>query len=114
MTQECLFCRIASGEQEADVVASGDRWVAFRDINPQAPTHVLIVPREHLESLDDLGADQDGLAGALLRAASRVADREGLEDGYRVVANTGAGAGQSVFHLHLHLLGGRPLRWPPG
>lgn len=114
MTQECLFCRIASGEQEADVVASGDRWVAFRDINPQAPTHVLIVPREHLASLDDLEADQDRLAGELLRAASRVADREGLEDGYRVVANTGAGAGQSVFHLHLHLLGGRPLRWPPG
>lgn len=114
MSQDCLFCRIAAGEQDADIVASGDEWLAFRDINPQAPTHVLIIPREHVESVDDLDRDHDTLAGELLRAASRVASQEGLEEGYRVVANTGAGAGQSVFHLHLHLLGGRSLGWPPG
>lgn len=114
MSQDCLFCRIVEGEQEADMVAEGDDWIAFRDINPQAPTHVLVVPREHVESLDDLNPDQAALAGELLRAASQVAAREAQDSGYRVVTNTGAGAGQSVFHLHLHVLGGRAFRWPPG
>lgn len=114
MTEECLFCRIASGDQEAEIVDEEDDWVAFRDINPQAPTHVLIIPREHVENLDDLGPDRARLGGELLRAASRVARQEGLEEGYRVVTNTGRRAGQSVFHLHLHVLGGRSLRWPPG
>lgn len=114
MSEGCLFCRIASGEQEADVVARDEEWVAFRDINPQAPSHVLIIPREHVASLDELEAEDARLGGELLRAASRVAEQEGLEAGYRVVANTGVRAGQSVFHLHFHVLGGRAMRWPPG
>jgi histidine triad (HIT) family protein len=115
MPDDCLFCRIEAGEAEADVVAEGDRWLAFRDVNPQAPTHVLVIPREHVTSVEDLADDQRDLAGELLLAARDVARREGLaEDGYRVVANTHREAGQSVFHLHLHVLGGRRMRWPPG
>lgn len=115
MAEECLFCRIESGEIESDVVAEGDRWLAFRDANPQAPTHVLVIPRRHVESLDDLSADGADLAGELLLAARDVARREGLvEEGWRLVANTGRGAGQSVFHLHFHVLGGRSMGWPPG
>ncbi len=115
MADDCLFCGIASGEVESDVVAEGERWVAFRDANPQAPTHVLVVPRRHVESLDDLADDRTDLAGELVLAARDVARAEGLdEDGWRLVANTGRGAGQSVFHLHLHVLGGRSLGWPPG
>lgn len=115
MAEDCLFCRIESGEIDADVVAEGDRWMAFRDANPQAPTHVLVIPRIHVESVDDLADDQLDLAGELVLAARDVAREEGLvEDGYRLVANTNRGAGQSVFHLHLHVLGGRSLGWPPG
>lgn len=114
MSDDCLFCRIVSGEQQADIVAEDDAWLAFRDINPQAPSHVLVIPREHVASLDDLGPERAELGGTLLLAARRVAEQEGLESGYRVVANTGARAGQSVFHLHLHVLGGRAMRWPPG
>lgn len=115
MAEGCLFCGIVEGEIESDVVAEGDRWVAFRDANPQAPTHVLVVPREHVTHLDDLGDDQRDLAGELVLAARDVARGEGLvEEGYRVVANTNRGAGQSVFHLHLHVLGGRGMGWPPG
>lgn len=115
MAEDCLFCRIASGEQDADVVDEDDRWLAFRDINPQAPTHVLVVPKRHVDHVDDLGADDRDLAGELLLAAGRVARQEGLaEEGYRVVANTGRRAGQSVFHLHFHVLGGRSMKWPPG
>lgn len=116
MAEDCLFCRIESGEIESDVVAEGERWIAFRDANPQAPTHVLVIPRRHVESLDDLEEEQAGLAGELLLAARDVAREEGLadDDGYRLVANTGRGAGQSVFHLHLHVLGGRSMGWPPG
>ena len=115
MADDCLFCDIASGEQDADLVAEGDRWVAFRDINPQAPTHVLVVPRRHVPSLEELDDDGRDLAGELLLAARDVARGEGLDDdGYRVVANTGRKAGQSVFHLHLHVLGGRAMTWPPG
>jgi histidine triad (HIT) family protein len=115
MAESCLFCRIASGAQEADVVAGGDTWVAFRDINPQAPTHVLLVPRRHLESVDELRDEHRDLAADLLLAARDVAREEGLgADGYRLVINTGRRSGQSVFHLHLHLLGGREMTWPPG
>jgi histidine triad (HIT) family protein len=112
---DCLFCGIASGGIEADIVERGDDWVAFRDINPQAPTHVLLVPREHVRTLNDLVADYDDLVGRMVRAAARIAAAEGIaEDGYRLVLNCNAGAGQSVFHVHLHLLGGRPMTWPPG
>lgn len=115
MPDDCLFCQIAAGETESDVVAEGDRWLAFRDVNPQAPSHVLIIPREHVASVDDLADGQQELAGELMLAARDVARREGLdEDGYRVVANTHERGGQSVFHLHLHVLGGRRMRWPPG
>jgi histidine triad (HIT) family protein len=112
---DCLFCRMVAGEIPADVVHETDRVFAFRDINPQAPTHVLVVPRRHVETLDDLEAGDEPLAGALIRAAAGIARSEGLvEDGYRVVTNCGAGAGQSVFHIHLHVLGGRRFAWPPG
>ena len=112
---DCLFCRIIAGEVPADIVHSDERCVAFRDTNPQAPVHVLIIPREHMDSLDDASQRDEATLGHLLRVAARVANEEGLsESGYRTVINTGAGAGQSVFHLHLHVIGGRPLTWPPG
>ena len=112
---DCLFCRIIAGEIPADVVHQDDVCLAFRDINPQAPTHVLVIPREHIESLDEATQREERTLGHLLRVAARVANQEGLsESGYRTVINTGAGAGQSVFHLHLHVLGGRQMNWPPG
>lgn len=112
---DCLFCRIIAGEIPADVVHQDDVAVAFRDINPQAPTHILVIPREHIESLDEATQREERILGHLLRVAARVANQEGLsESGYRTVINTGAGAGQSVFHLHLHVLGGRQMNWPPG
>lgn len=115
MADDCLFCGIAAGDVDADVVAEDDRWVAFRDVNPQAPTHVLVIPRQHVAHLDDLDDDRRELAAELLLAARDVARREGLvEDGYRLVANTNRGGGQSVFHLHFHVLGGRSMGWPPG
>ena len=113
--QNCLFCRLIAGEVPADVVYQDGRAVAFRDINPQAPVHVLVIPREHMESLDDAARRDEGLLGHLLRVAARVANEQGVSaGGYRTVVNTGADAGQSVFHLHVHVLGGRPLAWPPG
>ena len=115
MENNCLFCRIVAGEVAAEIIYSDERSVAFRDINPQAPTHVLVVPREHIESLDDATQKDEALLGHLLRVAARVANEMGhSESGYRAVINTGAGAGQSVFHLHVHMLGGRALEWPPG
>ena len=111
----CLFCRIVAGETPADVVYKDERCLAFRDTNPQSPVHVLVVPRDHLDSLDDAAQKDEAPLGHLLRVAARVANEQGLsESGYRTVINTGAGAGQSVFHLHLHVLGGRGLNWPPG
>ena len=114
--QNCIFCQVVAGEISADIVHRDERAVVFRDINPQAPVHLLVIPREHVESLDEAaGRGDDETLGHLLRVASRVAHQEGLsEKGYRTVINTGAGAGQSVFHLHIHVLGGRPLHWPPG
>lgn len=115
MASDCLFCKIVEKKVPATVVAETDQWVAFRDINPQAPTHILIVPRTHLTSLNTIGEEYAVLTGRLLLAAQELAAREGIaEPGYRVVINTNADAGQSVAHLHLHLLGGRVLRWPPG
>ena len=115
MTEDCLVCRIVAGEIPATLVHEDDEIVAFRDIAPRAPTHVLVVPRRHIESVGALEAADAGLAGRLLLAAAEIARQEGIaEHGYRVVANIGSWGGQTIFHLHLHLLGGRPLAWPPG
>ena len=112
---QCIFCRIAAGEIPAQIVYSDDNTVAFRDLNPQAPTHVLVIPRTHIASLNDAATHDAAVIGNLLHVAARVATQEGLaEDGYRTIINTGAGAGQTVFHLHLHIIGGRALAWPPG
>ena len=115
MSAGCLFCGIVAGEVPAELVAEGEEWVAFRDIDPRAPTHVLVVPRRHVETLDDLSEVEGPLVGTLILAAAGIAREEGIvEGGYRLVFNCGAGAGQSVYHIHLHLLGGRKLSWPPG
>ncbi|HEX8653474.1 MAG TPA: histidine triad nucleotide-binding protein [Pyrinomonadaceae bacterium] len=113
--QTCLFCRVVAGEVPADIIYQDERSIAFRDINPQAPVHVLIIPRDHMESLDEAAQRDEATLGHLLRVGARIANEQGLsESGYRTVVNTGAGAGQSVFHLHLHVLGGRSMSWPPG
>jgi histidine triad (HIT) family protein len=113
MADDCLFCRIARKEIQVPFVFENEHCVAFRDINPQAPVHILIIPREHVASLNQ--ATDDRMIGQLALAAAQIARSEGIaESGYRVVMNTNAGAGQTVFHLHLHLLGGRALSWPPG
>ncbi|HEX9692100.1 MAG TPA: histidine triad nucleotide-binding protein [Gemmatimonadales bacterium] len=110
---DCLFCKIAAGEIPATIVRQDEEFVAFRDIGPQAPTHVLVIPRRHLSSLNAL--DDEGLGGRLLLMTRRVAEDDGLADsGYRVVLNTNADGGQTVDHLHAHVLGGRAMRWPPG
>ncbi len=111
----CLFCKIARGEIKADVVHQDDQVVAFRDINPQAPVHVLIVPREHIPTISDLQEKQQGLVGRIFLTAGKLAEQFGIEqEGYRVVANCREAAGQTVFHIHFHLLGGRRFGWPPG
>jgi histidine triad (HIT) family protein len=113
--QDCLFCKITDGSIPADIVYENDDVVAFRDINPQAPTHILLIPRRHVSTINDLGPGDQEQVGELFLAARAVALNEGLaEDGYRVVMNCNRGAGQTVFHIHLHLLGGRPMTWPPG
>ncbi len=111
---ECLFCRIVAGEIPATLVHEGDDVLAFRDIDPKAPTHVLVIPRRHIASLDHVGDGDRDLLGRLLLVARDVARAEGLEGGWRVVANVGPDGGQSVDHLHVHVLGGRSLGWPPG
>ncbi len=112
---DCLFCKIVEGEIPADIVYENDTVVAFRDINPQAPTHILIIPREHISTINDLAPEHETVVGRMFSAAKEIAAAEGLTDkGYRVVMNCGEGAGQSVFHIHLHLLGGRGFDWPPG
>ena len=110
---DCLFCKIVAGDIPADVVLTTDGAVAFRDINPQAPTHVLVIPRDHHANAAATAAADPAGAAHLVEVAARVAAAEGLED-YRMVFNTGAGVGQTVFHTHLHVLGGRPMTWPPG
>ena len=111
----CVFCKIAQGQDKARIVYEDDEVVAFHDVNPQAPTHVLVIPRKHISSLDSAEPEDVMLLGRLLLAAHNVAATLGLSaPGYRVVINNGSGAGQSVFHLHLHVLGGRRMRWPPG
>ncbi len=117
---DCLFCRMVAGEIPADVVHQTDRVFAFRDINPQAPTHVLVIPKEHHATVGALAAADPGLLGDVVSAAQAIAVQEELvsddstEPGYRLVTNTGPQAGQSVHHVHFHVLGGRRLSWPPG
>ena len=112
---DCLFCRIASGEIPADLVLETPDVLAFRDINPQAPIHMLIIPREHIPSVSELEEDQARVMGQLFLAARDLARKEGIQEGgYRMVVNAGADAGQTVFHVHMHLLGGREMGWPPG
>ncbi len=110
----CLFCQIAAGERPATIVYRGDGIVAFRDIHPQAPTHILIIPTKHIVSMAEVTAADEELIGRMITTAKAIAQQENLGNGYRLVINTGAQAGQSVFHLHVHLLGGRAMRWPPG
>ena len=112
---DCLFCKILAGDIPADVVYESDTAVAFRDINPQAPTHVLIIPRQHIATINDISEDDQAIVGSLYSAARTIAAEEGFsEEGYRAVMNCNEAAGQTVFHIHLHLLGGRPFSWPPG
>ena len=111
---DCLFCKIRDKQIPAKIVAENEHALAFRDIGPQAPTHVLVIPKKHLSSLNEATHEDAALVGELLLLAQKIAKDEGLSGGYRTVFNTGPDAGQSVFHLHLHLLGGRPLAWPPG
>jgi len=112
---DCLFCKIAAGEIPAEKVKEADNWIAFRDISPQAPTHILIIPREHIATLNDLEPGNAPLLGELFVAAKQIAAEEGIaESGYRTVVNCNADAGQAVFHIHVHLLGGREMGWPPG
>jgi len=110
---DCLFCKMVAGAIKSDVVFENDQILAFRDINPRAPTHILVIPKTHIATLNDL--DDSRLAGELLLAVGKIAEQEGLsEDGYRTVVNCNKKGGQEVYHLHLHLLGGRQMVWPPG
>lgn len=112
---DCLFCKILSGEIQSNKVYEDDHVFAFRDINPEAPTHVLVIPKEHISTINDLDESHAELVGRMYLAAKKVAEMDGIaEEGYRTVMNCNAGAGQTVFHIHLHVLGGRDMRWPPG
>jgi histidine triad (HIT) family protein len=112
----CIFCKIAGGDIPADKVYEDDAVVAFRDLNPQAPTHILVIPRQHIATLNDIqAAAQQAVVGRMFFAAREIAEQEGLaEPGYRTVMNCNEAGGQTVFHIHLHLLGGRMMHWPPG
>lgn len=111
----CLFCKIINREVPASIVYEDERVLAFNDINPQASTHVLLVPKRHIPTLNDLQVDDDGIVGELVRRAAAIATERGIDAaGYRTVFNTNRDAGQTVFHIHLHLIGGRSLAWPPG
>lgn len=115
MSEDCLFCKIADGKIPADKVFEDDFCIAFRDINPQAPTHILIIPRRHIATINDLEPQDSELIGRILLVAKELAQKEGIaEDGYRTVFNCNRDAGQEVFHIHLHLIGGRKMQWPPG
>ena len=115
MAEDCLFCKIAAGDIPAEKVYEDDRCMAFKDINPQAPVHILIIPREHIANINEVSEDNKELAGHLLFVAGRIASEQELSDsGYRLVINTNRDAGQEVFHIHVHLLGKRRMSWPPG
>ena len=112
---DCLFCKMVSGEIQPDVVYEDDQVLAFRDVNPQAPLHVLVIPKTHIATTNDLDEGNIDIVGRLYLAAKHIAAEEGVsESGYRMVMNCNPGAGQSVYHIHLHVLGGRPMTWPPG
>jgi histidine triad (HIT) family protein len=112
---DCLFCKFVNGEIKPNTVYEDESVLAFRDINPQAPTHILVIPKQHISTLNDLDASHEALMGKLYLVAQKVAKAEGIDEaGYRTVMNCNEQAGQSVFHIHLHLLGGRDMRWPPG
>lgn len=112
--ETCLFCRIVAGEIPSDKLHESDSILAFRDVDPKAPTHVLLIPKEHIRDLSEVTDDHGDVLADLVQAAAHLADTEGLSGGWRLVANVGPDAGQSVLHLHFHLLGGRQLGWPPG
>ena len=112
---DCIFCKIAAGEIPADIIYEDEDVLVFRDLNPQAPVHVLIIPRRHIATLNDLQREDAELIGKMSLVAKTVAEQEGIaREGYRTVFNCNAGAGQTVFHIHMHMLGGRPMNWPPG
>ena len=113
--KDCLFCKIAHGEIPAEIVYQDDKVLAFNDIQPQAPHHKLIIPRKHIDTLNDLHQDDIALVGHMVYVAQQLAKKHGIhEEGYRVLMNCNSGGGQAVYHIHLHLLGGRQMRWPPG
>jgi len=112
---DCLFCKMVAGEIKPDSVFEDDELLAFRDVNPQAPMHVLVIPKTHIPTVNDLTPEHTGLVGRMYLAAQKIAADEGVaEPGYRLVMNCNSEAGQSVYHIHLHVLGGRPMAWPPG
>jgi len=115
VSDDCIFCKIAAKEMNADIVFQDDDVIAFRDINPQAPTHVLVIPKRHITNPNDLVEGDDALIGKIVRTGKDIAAKEGLaKNGYRLVFNSGEDAGYSVLHVHLHVLGGRKMEWPPG
>ncbi|NMB00219.1 MAG: histidine triad nucleotide-binding protein [Firmicutes bacterium] len=114
MPDACLFCRIARGELATEFLLETEQVVAFRDVNPVAPTHILVIPKKHIQSLAHLESEDGQVLGEIMLAIKDLAEQAGLDNGFRVVANTGQDGGQSVNHLHFHLLGGRSLQWPPG
>jgi len=111
---DCLFCKIVAKTIPAKILVENDLLVVIDDINPQAPTHVLVIPKKHIAQISDVSDDDGTLLGEIILAAKAFAEQSGIQDAYRLVINNGAKAGQSVFHIHLHLLGGRPMTWPPG
>ena len=111
---DCIFCKIATGEIKTEFVYEDDDMVAFNDIDPKAPVHILIIPRKHIATLDDLSTDETELIGKMILAAVNIAKAQKLEKGYRLVLNCNEQGGQAVFHIHLHLFGGRSMQWPPG
>jgi histidine triad (HIT) family protein len=112
---DCIFCKIISGDIPGDIVYQNDDVLAFRDLNPQAPTHILVIPKKHISTINDMQPEDAELVGKMFLAAKQIAKDEGIEEvGYRAVMNCNEGAGQTVFHIHLHVLGGRGMSWPPG